>query len=521
MVLSVVQSKSNTSTSTGQNPNATFASAPTSGNLLLAQSFIFGIPSPHTGWTLLTTTGYNSIPGSDGCGCIYYKYAGGSETAAQTVDDTTSSAQWGINLWEISGVSGTISQDFAEVVAQQVATYPSTSGAVTSFTNIANPELMVMGVAGNQSASSTLSQSAGSPTFTADTSTSANSSGGGWQAARAYETSFASTGNTVDPTLAATNQGSILVGLVGVTTGLSTTPPQVVQSRSGVSGGSGAKPGATLLKAPTSGNLLIAICDFIDTGGAPSADTGWTLDTSHDNGTFYSAVYYKYAGAGESTSQTPDGTSRTNWNCVIQEISGVGGVWANDHVATTLFTSADNTGKTFTPSTVTTSNANELIVGACVGSSSGAPDIAFNVSGGVVPNCGHATSGSGAIQAAQGFHQLCPTSSTGVTPSFSSGGVNGAWFIGAIVELKAGSGASTETADVAMVLSGVSFSAGSAREETSTAALTLAGVRFAAIDADAHSAAVTLALSGVAIRAGVHDLGTAGSGSVYFSTFGA
>ena len=86
-------------------------------------------------------------------------------------------------------------------------------------------------------------------------------------------------------------------------------------------------PTATLASTPTQGNLLYAVV-FLRTGGtAPTAASGWTLDQS---GSYpyvppaaYIASYWKYAGASEPTTVTPNTSSGSSASIVVWEITGV------------------------------------------------------------------------------------------------------------------------------------------------------------------------------------------------------
>ena len=87
------------------------------------------------------------------------------------------------------------------------------------------------------------------------------------------------------------------------------TAPTVVQSQAGNSGGAtGGGAGLTLGSAPINGNLLIAMT--VNTP-ATTPGSGWTLLASNTSGTDDGYIYYKVAGAGESTTQAPlDATER-------------------------------------------------------------------------------------------------------------------------------------------------------------------------------------------------------------------
>src|SRR5688572_22391070 len=92
-----------------------------------------------------------------------------------------------------------------------------------------------------------------------------------------------------------------------------------VQTPSG-SGSGATTASATFSPAPTNGNFLIAFVMLGNTSGGFTAASGWT---KIDGPNTQQAAFYKIAGAGESTSQSPCTwvTSR-DWRCSIGEYSG-------------------------------------------------------------------------------------------------------------------------------------------------------------------------------------------------------
>lgn len=174
---------------------------------------------------------------------------------------------------------------------------------------------------------------------------------------------------------------------------------------------------ATFAAPPTNGNLLVAICMLYDANGAPSATAGWTLrDSVHSvAGVCYAALFSKYAGAGESATQNPDGNGRQIWSCSIYEVSGVSGVWATDFVADHLNALAGGTaaGGT-TTGTVTgfnTTDPNSLVLGSfsCWGGTASAP---INDSG-VTPAVTDQTTATGANAGVFGTFSTVNTASFG------------------------------------------------------------------------------------------------------------
>jgi len=97
------------------------------------------------------------------------------------------------------------------------------------------------------------------------------------------------------------------------------TPPTVVQ----VAGECSAGGLVVMASAPTSGNLLLAMT-FNSTGN--SSGTGWTKLFENPTGLDWGDIWYKVAGAGESTTQTPLGGSPSVAAKMIWELSGMASV---------------------------------------------------------------------------------------------------------------------------------------------------------------------------------------------------
>lgn len=94
------------------------------------------------------------------------------------------------------------------------------------------------------------------------------------------------------------------------------TPPTIVQSAASVA----ASNSITLGAAPTSGNLLVAMCFNPTTS---TAGTGWTKQTENITGTDFGEIMTKVAGASESATQSPmGGSTPTRAGIVIWELHG-------------------------------------------------------------------------------------------------------------------------------------------------------------------------------------------------------
>lgn len=115
--------------------------------------------------------------------------------------------------------------------------------------------------------------------------------------------------------------------------------------------------------APTAGDLLVV--NGQEFGGLTTLDDKWTLDAS--TGSVFSA--YRYAQAGEPKAQCLDpGSKQTvEWNMCAWDLSGASGVWATDHVLTTL--SGTNLGPSSTPvgASLTTQAGTSLVLAAFTG----------------------------------------------------------------------------------------------------------------------------------------------------------
>lgn len=93
------------------------------------------------------------------------------------------------------------------------------------------------------------------------------------------------------------------------------TVPSVVQ----IAHSTSAVNGVVMGSAPTSGNLLVALCF---NSASNVIGSGWTKYFENTTGTDWGTVAYKVAGASESTTQSPMSTTSTSAGCVIWEISG-------------------------------------------------------------------------------------------------------------------------------------------------------------------------------------------------------
>ena len=97
------------------------------------------------------------------------------------------------------------------------------------------------------------------------------------------------------------------------------TPPSVVQFD--YASVNSAVPSVTMGSAPAAGNLLVAVV-YTD-GAAPTAASGWTLQSSSTTGLWYAWVLTKVAGSSEATTQSPaTGGSSSHWTIGVWEVHG-------------------------------------------------------------------------------------------------------------------------------------------------------------------------------------------------------
>ncbi|MDX1708225.1 MAG: hypothetical protein R3274_06470, partial [Desulfobacterales bacterium] len=134
-----------------------------------------------------------------------------------------------------------------------------------------------------------------------------------------------------------------------------------VQTKNGNSNGA-TSVSATFDTAPTENNLLVAIVGNRDSSTAPNTPSGWSVAISQTTNTPGQVIFYKIAGASESSTVTVNnyGTS-TNLGIHIYEYSGVA-------TSSPLDQSNSASGNSATASTgsITTTQDNELLIAGLV-----------------------------------------------------------------------------------------------------------------------------------------------------------
>lgn len=216
--------------------------------------------------------------------------------------------------------------------------------------------------------------------------------------------------------------------------------------------------------APTNGNLLIALTSHWP--NTPTANTGWTLINNTNASQSGTACAYKYAGAGESTTQNA-------WNgvggigdlpTIMWEISGITGTIGTDLLFD--FHDVDIAGVTAgNPATSTSHNTtvnNTLVLGFFAGNvGTGTTQAAPTLGGGHAPNTASwvHTPGVSTHVGLTYFDDLFATSGTAVqyTATWSGGPTQTAEHF-LMVFLRGSASTNTETAIITTRLSGASQS---------------------------------------------------------------
>lgn len=276
--------------------------------------------------------------------------------------------------------------------------------------------------------------------------------------------------------------------------------------------GSGTPPGATFSAAPSNGNLLVAFVSWYIGNAVLTAGSGWTqlyTDATGTSGTMNrAAVFYKYAGASESATQTPSTTS-TNAGCIeIFEISGVAGVWATDFQE-----EWHGLAKVASPSVTTTAHntaaANQLVLGMTCGEinwTSGSQTAApTNSAGGQTDVDGQFNdTGTTSHQASIAYSKAVATSGTNVqvTTTFH-GNQEAATF--QFVSLN--SGATAETGTAVLAFAGIAIVGSAASQDSGSGEMDFAGIAIVASGIAEHVGTGELDFLGISMLAYGADLG--------------
>lgn len=543
MTLAIVQSAGTAAAGTNQ-PAANWGSTPTQGNLMIAFGYLRNGsgPSPINGWAhaqaFKATANWNLI--------CYAKYAGASESKTAAVDANTY-PEWGLNFWEISGVTGQFWKDFIK------ATFGTQGGAASSLaigsiTPNANTTLLLAGIAGQFALKTDTITWPSSPWTADDNFVSQTADGFGVFNFAAGGHQLAPSGaQTCTPTtsVAATawTGGYVELGSSSVPSpaldGITASAQNGSASITSISANVGTISGSDVILA------IVAISTFAASGvTVPSVTsvtaTGLTFAKRFQSNPQASStnksdfeVWWAPSLAPFSGSVTANisGASNTQ-NFAVITVLPVGG--ANNYLSP--FDS--NGGLPFagaTPQSWSTTQATDFVFGVgAVYEPSSLSDPA--VSGGVtwtaIVQVGTALGAAGVITDTRYSNTSSPQS--GVSTSAAAGQL---LYIDAIT---ANATSSTETATVGLAIAGVKFSAGvvqnetgagtiaigkptfavnEAKKETTLATVAIAGLKFSAHAAKSETGTATVAIAGVVIAASAFDI-NALNPIRQFSTFG-
>lgn len=153
MSLSIVQSVATGNHSGGASePALTWSDTPAEGDLLVVSTFCgtTDAPAPETGWIVLS-----NHTGANWRSTVYGRIAGSDETTTPTID-TTSLDQWSLGAWEISG--GSVSLLAFNLSSGNIGTSGDSSYTVPSF-NLNAQQSLILGFAGGNSATASLTRS--------------------------------------------------------------------------------------------------------------------------------------------------------------------------------------------------------------------------------------------------------------------------------------------------------------------------------------------------------------------------
>lgn len=195
-------------------------------------------------------------------------------------------------------------------------------------------------------------------------------------------------------------------------------------------------PEITFGAAPTSGNLLVAIC-MSNSSPSFTAGTGWTME-AHDDGAQSIGVFTKYAGAGESATQTPNTKQANQWTVMAWEVSGVSGTHSADVVAVYVaHLITPFPGVSGSPTPFNTVHNSDMVLYAASGNAV-ASGTQFTTSTGTLDNQlpGTVVDGLGTFEVGTGWHYAVPTAGTTIAPTITSN--NGANMSAASIELQPG-----------------------------------------------------------------------------------
>lgn len=178
MALGIVQAASHAYKYDGSTttPQITWGSAPTNGNLMIVEGFRWtNAPVPANGWQ------HAVVPSTNGTVTRFcmFKYAGASEPSTVVIDTAASTAAWGINAWEIGGVSGHFWKDVIKITLPAIAQFGAGTSLIPSSAVTTKPDttlalISVVGYSSNSGLTFSWSQGTASSNFETTTVDASN-----------------------------------------------------------------------------------------------------------------------------------------------------------------------------------------------------------------------------------------------------------------------------------------------------------------------------------------------------------
>lgn len=502
MALAVAQSTSGSGSGTGLTTSKSLSGAPTAGNLLIA--FIGTGNSSTTATITIDTTKWTPFErainpnDTDMTITACYRYVQIGDTAAMPAFCTAGSTFFAYTVQEISGVNGTWANDYqsSRYVQARSATSMTTPTDITRSANC-------LGLLGffkyNRSANSGLDAA-----WTSDQN--ANNSGNYGSYGCAHQ-AVVSAGTTIS----ATNTfqaGADTTGMIQVILQTAVyTHPYVVRYRYMDSGSSGHPGTVQFGGAPLAGHSLVAFLSWLDGSATdPTIGGSWTQWESVTQGTGHQMFGLARDVSGDTDVLAAISTAgATFWALYVVEVGGMTGVFNTDKLQS--LKGAESSAATVTTSTDTTTGANQMVLTAFSEYNSSTLLAQTGADYLVAPNIANSTDYGGAALAftfkASGASSVSSVWTKGTSAHKT-----------AYIQLRMGSGASTETATGVMTFGGIAFRAGAARTETATAGMAFGGIKFAASGTDRHTGVGALAFSGITIKANASDLGKGPSSSL-------
>jgi hypothetical protein len=343
---------------TGLTTSKTLGQTPTAGNLLIAAIFTGSGVSPTTltinspSWKPLERS--VSDLDTNQVITILYRYVQGGDTSTLPAFCTAGSAFHAWTVVEITGVNGSIANDY------QSSRYKHSSAGVSSMaipkdtTRTANCLALIAFGKYNASANATLDAA-----WTADVNTNNSgnygSFGFGHQAVSSADTDISATNSFQaggNPT------GMVTIILNGA--GAAPTKPYLVRYRSKQSASAGFPGTVQFGGAPLSGHSLVTALSWQDGSAAdPTIGGSWSTYLSVTQGAHHQMFGLDRDVSGDTDILAAIATAGTAfWASITAEIGGMTGVFATDHLNDK--SGSESSASTVTTTSDTTSGANQM-----------------------------------------------------------------------------------------------------------------------------------------------------------------